>query len=56
MYPCHQQPSENVELVEMGPVEIRQKINKRSQTNMTMKEKIKATLTANRQSYTYQVL
>ena len=42
MYPCHQEPSENVELVE-----IRQKINKATQTKMTMKEKIKARLTAN---------
>ena len=42
MYPCHQEPSENVELVE-----IRQKINKKTQTKMTMKKKIKAALTAN---------
>ena len=43
MYPCHQESSENVELGE-----IRQKINKATQTKMTMKEKIKARLTANR--------
>ena len=47
MYPCNQEPSQNVELVEMGPVDIRQKINKKTQTKMTKKEKIKATLTAN---------
>ena len=47
MYPCHQEPSQNVELVEMGPVDIRQKINKKTQTKMTMKKKIKAALTAN---------